>query len=436
MKRLILFIISISTTLLAAHAQLGQCNSPYSRFGLGLLTEQSQGFNRSMSGVGIGIRQGNVVNYTNPASYSAIDSLALIIDAGMSLSAGTISQNGSRQVARSAQLDYVSVGLRLHRGLGMSLGFMPFSRIGYQFEKTKIIANDPSQMLSIKSTSSYAGDGGLHQAYLGLGWNPFAKLSVGANVGLLWGTCNHQATQTFEENGTSSSTFNKLTSLHQADLTTYNLDFGVQYPFRLTNMDWLTAGATATIGHSIKSNAVLERNAGSTTAPADTISAPFDIPFTYGVGLSWKHGFNWLVAADVKYEQWSKCHTPAWDNSNNAYVAETGEYKDRVSMRAGVQYIPAPLSRNYFSRIQYRFGVRYASPYLVINGQDGPHEYGLSLGVALPITNHYSNRSTVNVGFEWMQRNATASSLIKENYFMMTLGLTFNEMWFYKFKIK
>lgn len=436
MKRLILLIITLTTTLLTAQAQLGQCNSPYSRFGLGLLSEQAQGFNRSMAGAGIGIRQGNVVNYTNPASYSAIDSLSLIIDAGMSLSAGSISQKGTRQPVRSAQFDYLSVGLRLHRGLGLSLGFMPFSRIGYQFEKTKIIANDPSQMLSIKSTSSYAGDGGMHQAYLGLGWNPFAKLSVGVNAGLLWGSCNHQTTQKFEENGTTSTNFNTLMSVHEANLTTYNLDFGVQYPFRLSKLDWITAGATATIGHSIKSDAILQRNAGDASTPADTISAPFDIPFAYGVGLTWKRGFNWLVAADLKYEQWSKCHTPGWDNVNNAYISETGEYKDRLKVRAGMQYVPDPLSRSYFSRIQYRMGVQYGSPYLAINGQDGPHEYGASFGVALPISTHYSNRSSVNVGFQWMRRAATSSTLIKEDYFMMTLGLTFNEMWFYKFKIK
>ena len=63
-----------------AWAQTNGCNSPYSRFGLGLLTDQPQGFNKSMGGVGLGVRVGNRVNTINPASYSAIDSLSFIMD--------------------------------------------------------------------------------------------------------------------------------------------------------------------------------------------------------------------------------------------------------------------------------------------------------------------------------------------------------------------
>ncbi len=436
MKRYSLLLLSIAISVFTAHAQLGQCNSPYSRFGLGMLCDQAQGFNKSMAGIGIGVRQGNVLNYNNPASYSSIDSLSMIIDAGMSLTMGNATQGNKAQNFRNAQLDYVSAGFRLRRGLGFSIGFMPFSRIGYQFKKNSIIANDPSQSLNITSTSTYYGEGGLHQVYAGLGWNPFAKLSVGVNAGLMWGNCNHSTTQTFEENGTTSTNFNSLIALHQAQLTTYNIEAGLQYPIRLTEQDWLTTGATITIGHSINSNATLARNAGSTTTPIDTIKAPFDVPFRYGVGLSWRHGLSWLVGADFRYEQWGNCRTPAWDKTSGEYVAEKGEYKDRFNVRLGAQYTPNPLKKNYFSRVQYRAGLLYSSPYLVINGQEGPHEYGVTIGAALPITNNYNSRSVVNVGFQWMRRSASGAGLISENYYMLTLGITFNEMWFMKYKIQ
>ena len=66
----------------AAFAQTAGTNSSYSRFGLGLLHDQSHGFSKSMGGAAIGVRIGNVVNTANPASYSAIDSLSLIFDVG------------------------------------------------------------------------------------------------------------------------------------------------------------------------------------------------------------------------------------------------------------------------------------------------------------------------------------------------------------------
>ena len=62
---------------LGASAQSGT-NSPYSQYGLGVLSDQSQGFNRGMSGLGYGLRTSNQVNVMNPASYSSIDSLTMI----------------------------------------------------------------------------------------------------------------------------------------------------------------------------------------------------------------------------------------------------------------------------------------------------------------------------------------------------------------------
>ena len=42
----------------------------------------------------------------------------------------------------------------------------------------------------------------------------------------------------------------------------------------------------------------------------------------------------------------------------------------------------------------------------------------------------------VNVSLQWMQRSPSVSNMITENYFTLSLGATFNESWFMKFKIK
>ena len=64
-----------------AYGQSGT-NSPYSQYGLGDLSDQGVGINKAMSGVGLAFRKGNEVNTVNPASYSAVDSLSMIVDAG------------------------------------------------------------------------------------------------------------------------------------------------------------------------------------------------------------------------------------------------------------------------------------------------------------------------------------------------------------------
>ena len=71
-----------------------------------------------------------------------------------------------------------------------------------------------------------------------------------------------------------------------------------------------------------------------------------------------------------------------------------------------------------------------------VNGAEGPSEMTLSAGVGLPISNHNSSRSVVNINLQWLRRHPASSSLISENYFLVNVGLTFNENWFMKFKIQ
>ena len=60
-------------------------NSPYTRYGLGDLSEQVFANNAAMGGVGYALRTSEHINPINPASYTAVDSLSFMFDVGMSL---------------------------------------------------------------------------------------------------------------------------------------------------------------------------------------------------------------------------------------------------------------------------------------------------------------------------------------------------------------
>ena len=60
----------------------------------------------------------------------------------------------------------------------------------------------------------------------------------------------------------------------------------------------------------------------------------------------------------------------------------------------------------------------------------------MGAGVGLPITNKLNNRSVVNVGFSWLRRSAGGTGMVKEDYLLINLGMTFNERWFVKYKIE
>ncbi len=417
---------------IGAQAQSNGSNSSYSRFGLGTLNDQSAAYNRGMGGIGMGLRTGGRVNMANPASYSALDSLSFIFDVGMNASFGHMKSGANSVNVNNCSLNNVNAGLRLHRGLGLSFGFVPYSTIGYNFTNKSPVATEFPSNQEITTESTYYGNGGLHQMYVGLGWRVFKELSIGANVSYIWGSYNHSMAQTFEQGGSSSNEFSKLNMVYDAPIKTYGLEFGVQYPIQLTKEDWLTVGATTSLGHQIKTDATVTRY----TSTRDTVQATainaFDLPYTFGVGATWRHKDKLLLGADAKYEKWADCNVPQTNTATGTltYTPQTGSYKNRTKIAVGAQYTPNPMGK-FLQRTQYRVGANYSTPYLKVNGQDGSSEYGITAGVGLPI----NNRSMVNVNLQWLRRAPSAKNLITENYFMLNIGITFNEMWFMKFKI-
>lgn len=436
-RHLAAFLLA-SLTCAGVSAQGNGSNSSYSRFGLGTLNDQSVGFNKAMGGVGQAVRMHNRINPANPASYSAIDSLTMLIDGGMTFSVGRYKQGTSTVSAKNCSFDYVTAGFRLHKGLGFSLGLLPYSTIGYSFATESRITDNANTTQTITSHSAFTGDGGLHQLYLGVGWNPFAALSVGANVSYVWGSYKHTLAQTFDEGGTYSGSYSGLNSNTESDIQTYKLDIGLQYPIILNPQNRLTVGATLGLGHTIKGTSSLTRyNTVGDTVSIDAKDA-FDLPYTLGAGVAWESKGKMLVALDYTFENWASCHTPQQSIKGDElfYTSQKGEYMNRHKLAAGIQYIPAPLSRNYFQRVHYRAGVKFSSPYVKVNDHNGPSEYGVTAGFGLPISNDINKGTMANLSLQWLRRSPSSSSLIKEDYFMVSVGVTFSESWFMKYKIR
>lgn len=439
-RKLIIACLLLCIANIASQAQNGS-NSSYSRFGLGLMADQSQTFNRGMGGVAYGLRDGSRLNALNPASYSCTDSLSFIFDTGVTMQFGHFTQGNSSTNARNTTLSNINAAVRLRKGLGFSLGFMPYTTIGYTFRAEGKVGNTTTGE-QIGTSTAYSGNGGLQQLYMGVGWNPFANLSIGVNVSYMWGSYEHLAYQTFNENGKQSSTYSSQNQTYSSDIRTYKLDFGVQYPLRLTDSDWLTIGATYTLGHKIGGHTTLLRY----TSVGDTLKADgelpkatraFDLPHTVGGGLAWKHKNTLLIAADYTFTKWGSCRVPMTDGEPTNYKGMTGAYSNNSKYAIGAEYVPNPnpQGHDYMKTIRYRAGFSYTSPYLRIGNQNGPTEYRASIGLGLPLqARRMSGRSVINLSAEWLTRKPSVSNMVKENYFIVNLGVTFNERWFMKWK--
>lgn len=101
-------------------------NSPYTRYGYGHLADQGSSNSKAMGGVAYGLRDGTQVNFANPASYTAVDSLTFIFDGAVSLQNTNFSDGTLKQNAKNSSFDYITMQFRLARWCGMSLGLIPF----------------------------------------------------------------------------------------------------------------------------------------------------------------------------------------------------------------------------------------------------------------------------------------------------------------------
>ena len=412
-------------------------NSPYSQYGLGALASQATSFNRGMNGLAYGFHERNQVNYANPASYASVDSLSFIFDAGVSLQLTNFEENGNKVNAKNADIEYVVASFRAFKHVGVSFGLLPYTNVGYNFSNTQNVNAFPSTS-SVNATYSnaYNGSGGLHLVYLGAGWEPFKGFSFGANIGYLWGTLNRNSTNTY-----SDSYVNTLSKNYSAQVKSYKVDFGAQYTYAVDKKNELTLGLTYSLGHNLGTEAECNLiSTNSQTSISDTtryvVSNSLELPHTFGVGLMWNHNNRLKFGVDYQLQKWAKLKYPQLTtvNGTTSYNLVDGQFNDCHKFTLGGDYCKGERYRGFFSRMHYRAGFSYASPYLKINGVDGPRELSASLGVGIPILNAYNNRSMLNISAEWVNQSVTG--MIKENMFRINVGFTFNERWFAKFKVE
>lgn len=435
MKKTIIAVILFSSAM-TSMAQSGT-NSPYSQYGLGELAEPASSFNRGMNGLSYGLREHNQVNYMNPASYSAVDSLSFIFDAGVSIQLTNFNEGGTKVNAKNANFEYAVAAFRVAKHLGLSFGIIPYTNIGYNYSNTERV-NEFVSMNAVSSTytNTYNGSGGLHQVYLGAGWEPFRGFSFGMNASYLWGDYTRSIVNSYSE-----SYVNTMSRQYTATINSYKLDFGLQYAARLSKKDEVTLGLTYGIGHKLGADpSCMIISTNSQTAVSDTTEYKVDnglsIPSVFGVGLAWQHSQQLKLGVDYQLQKWSSVDYPQYSNdgASQPYHLLSNQFSDRHKITLGGEYCNNERSRNFFNRVHYRAGVSYASPYLKINGNDGPKELSVSAGFGIPIINTWNNRSMLNISAQWVNRNSDI--FVKENSFRINIGFTFNERWFSKFKVE
>ena len=390
--------------------------SPYTRYGYGQLADQGSSNSKAMGGVAYALRDKYQINFANPASYTAVDSLTFIFDGGVSLQNTNLSNGTLKQNAKNSSFDYITMQFRASKWAAISMGLLPYANVGYSMGEYETIENSTESY-----SKQYSGEGGLHQLYVGAGFKIFKNFSIGANISYLWG----DVTRTTSESFPSSTTNFPFTIQTNVGIRSYKLDFGAQYTQAFGKKHSMTLGVVYSPGHNLNNSAYELRVTGSSSSATSSqkdIVADFGIPTTYGVGLAYMYNNRLTVAADGMIQNWDKV----------AYMGEKDVFCKRAKMALGAEYIPNPIGRSYLAHVKYRIGAYYSKPYYKIFGERAANEYGLTAGFGLPIPR---TRSMISLSAQYVKTAGTNPAFLDENTLRICVGVTFNERWFFKRKV-
>ncbi len=411
----LLSIISAPISLLAQDYS----GSVYSRYGYGILADPSFGAQKAMGGIGYGLRESKTINPLNPASYSSIDSLTFMIDLGASFQMNWLNDGFEKSKSTNASLDYVAMQFPLYKNLGMGLGFTPVSDVGYK------VGNSGTS-----SETSYYGSGGLNQLYGALSYN-FKRVSIGANASYLFGNIKHYKQASF-----SDATTNVFLNSDTLRMSGFTIDLGVQYRQPIGKNQHLIIGAIykpkISVTGKYSGNEITYNSSGyiQTTTPLKPKGTGYDMPETYGLGISYVKGSKFLAGFDYSYQKWEDVR----------FEGQQGIFDNRTKFNFGTEFTPDARSRNYFSRVHYRLGANYANSYFspVSSVDKQQHQfsaYSVTCGFGLPLI---GGRSALNVAFEYAETSPETKNvgLVDEKCFRLTVSYTFNELWFFQRKVQ
>jgi hypothetical protein len=419
---LLLLALFISTAF-TANSQGLNTYSPYSRYGIGEVRTRGYAINKAMGGISQGIRNGKAVNFLNPASYTAQDTMSFIFDFGIEGTGVNYKSGNGSNFNSGGNIQHLAIQFPITKWMGASAGIQPYSNVGYRIRDIEM---DPYLLSTIGPIKYYyKGEGGITQSYFGIAVEPFKGLSLGANMSYLFGALEHSTEVVFPDY-TPYSSVRRLNSIVVRDMAfsfgaQYSLQFGKEKSYKLV------VGATLDNETAIGVQNVAFISYPTFGALRDTIlyeeypKSSIDFPQNLSAGFTFAYKSIFMLGADYSSQDWT----------NAKFLNVSDSLTKSETIRAGIQYIPNPNDlRRYYNRIAYRAGFYHSKTFLQLRDNQ-INDYGITFGVGLPFRR---SNTTFNVSWEVGRKGTLTNNLIQETYGVFNIGFTFYDFWFVKRK--
>lgn len=417
-------------------------NSPYTRYGLGEITEQTTASYFGMNSASVALAEFNHLNISNPASYGSLLKYKPLFDVGIYGKIQTLKTENSKSNQNNFALRSFALGMPIGTKTGVAFGLLPYSTVGYDINSYSLIEGDSVRY-------NYEGNGGINKVFLGVGREIInkgdsLKLSIGANVSYLFGTIDNSRSVIYNNTTYYNSKVNDFKTFKGV-----NFDLGVQYSQKLSSKLKLQVGANYTLSNKLdvtkdfyaynfkySSFSVVE-TAKDTIEVNEGQKGKVTLPSGLKVGAALT--FNKKLVLSLQYEQTS------WNNYEEIYDGvdlTPTELNQSSKIAFGLSYTPTSMkdwsskTRSIFQKSTYRFGLKTVNTNITVNNTL-IKDYGISFGISTPLLSSRSF-SSIDLGVDLGKLGTTDNSLIEDNYFRVYLGFSLSpsnyDRWFRKRK--
>jgi hypothetical protein len=423
-KKFLFLIILVQTSI--SFAQVNN-TSPYSYFGIGDTNQQNTVASESMGGVNIANSYLGELNFSNPATLSALQLTTFSIAGGtrfLTIDDGLLNQTNSFTALTS-----LGFGVPIGKKGGLMVSLQPNSSVGYS------IIDEIKEGDEVVESNLFKGNGGTNRFFGSFGYEVYKNLSLGIEGEFIFGNLDNNIYNA-RKDVAYSTRYHSVSNLEGG-----SFKIASHYHHQYKEVD-ISLGLSLKLKNSI--NAVSEKHLYSYITgkngeiPIDTIMSNVDLkgkinrPNVLATGVSfgkknkWNFGLEYETQEAISYDQ------TVFNNTKIQYVSKS-------SYRVGGFYIPKNNSiTSYWQRVIYRAGLRFENTGIAVRTTVGSgdftpiDDFGISFGLGLPVGNQLSQ---INLGFEYGSRGNNNDGLVKENYYNLRLSLNLVDKWFKKNRI-
>jgi hypothetical protein len=425
-------------------------NSPLSYYGIGETSKESNPIFQSLGFAGAAMADSNLINFNNPATYSAFGSGYTLFSTGIHGRISKFSENNEQTIKGYSNLNHLIIGMKLSKYLSATFGLRPYSSRGYKFNNKVFTGTD-------SINNEYKGVGTSQVVFLGLGIKILnlksTKLSIGSNVGYLFGSLsNDRVSRLIVANSLAGGIEKRRTTL-----SSLYYDFGVHFNHKIAKNHLIDIGASYEPQQNLKSNysdglfysanvfnekifdtISYQQESGTITMPSN-LNIGFVYTFNYNNVIKNNRKLNSQIKITTNYSR--KDYSMYQENFGGLSTSNNLGLSERYGI--GIQWIP---ERNYFEnnaltkfyqRMYYRTGFLTETTSF-LNSSEKIQHLGITFGIGVPIFAQQS-LSSVNFGVCIGRNQKNIENALNENYAAINFGIILSpsifDKWFRKRKL-